>query len=222
MSMQFLNLFIVIATCLSIAGNVKAASIAPADVQCVRDFLDKSYVAAFVACDAAAKIQPSYINQVNLGVMRLKGWGTERDVGAAMRLFETATQLGKWDGTAEHNLGYAYDTGTVVRRDTAKAVSLYRRAAQSGHEGSQYNLGIAYLEGAGVGISYAEGYAWLLVARQSGSSEAQMALEQLSAQIPVEDKVKGKSRAMDLLKTLPPARDERIRRLLVELQNLAK
>lgn len=220
--MRFLNMFLAIASFLSIGGTAKAASIASADVQCARDFLGKNYVAAFAVCDAAAKIQPSYLNQVNLGVMRLYGWGTKRDVGAAIRFFETATQLGNWDGTAEHNLAYAYDTGTFVQRDAAKAVMLYRRAAQSGHEGSQYNLGIAYLEGTGVPISYAEGYAWLLVARQSGSKEAQAALEQLIGQISAEDKAKGKSKAMDLLKSLPPSRDERIKRLQVEIKTLSE
>ena len=51
---------------------------------------------------------------------------------------------------AQYNLGVLYHQGLGVKKDTAKALELYRVAANNNHPEAQYNLAIAYVEGVGV------------------------------------------------------------------------
>ena len=52
-------------------------------------------------------------------------------------------------------------------KDDAKAVLWYRRAAEEGHAGAQYNLGAAYANGAGVSADQETAVAWFFKAGQA-------------------------------------------------------
>ncbi len=50
---------------------------------------------------------------------------------------------------AQYNLAVLYHQGLGVKKDTAKAMQLYRVAASNNHPEAQYNLAISYVEGVG-------------------------------------------------------------------------
>jgi len=54
----------------------------------------------------------------------------------------TAVQLRQATQTAQFNLGVCYADGDGVAKDAEQAVSWYRRAAEAGHAGAQFNLGV--------------------------------------------------------------------------------
>ena len=60
----------------------------------------------------------------------------------------TACQKGRAE--ACNNLGVAYDKGTGVTQDYAKAVELYRKACDGQEAGGCFNLGVTYATGIGV------------------------------------------------------------------------
>lgn len=77
---------------------------------------------------------------------------------------------------AQYFLASAYAEGGGVRRNTATALDLYRRSAESGQVRSQYNLGVMYLKGDGVSASSTEALRWLKHSALGGYPDAQYAL----------------------------------------------
>ncbi|MDR1257131.1 MAG: tetratricopeptide repeat protein, partial [Spirochaetaceae bacterium] len=86
-----------------------------------------------------------------------------------------------WTGRAERGearaqfeLGVHYHNGTGgVRKDMARAVSWYTRAAESGYDPAQYNLALCYLDGAGVIKNEKKAFEWFVNAAEHGHAEAQ-------------------------------------------------
>ncbi len=73
------------------------------------------------------------------------------------------------DADAQVALGGLYLSGRgVPAPDTARAVSLYRQAAEQGHAVAQLNLGDFYLRGIGVSRDKAEAYRWFTLAARQG------------------------------------------------------
>ncbi len=70
--------------------------------------------------------------------------------------------------------------------DKAKAVQLFTNAAQAGHAESQYQLGLMYMKGWGVGRNVKDAYRWLNLAEQSGHSLAGRAKAALVSQLDAE------------------------------------
>ena len=66
-----------------------------------------------------------------------------------------------------------YSKGQGVHQDYKEAVLWYRKAAEQGHSGAQYNLGIMYDEGQGVPQDYKEAVKWTRLAAEQGHSGAQ-------------------------------------------------
>ena len=64
------------------------------------------------------------------------------------------------DSRAQCDLGNAYYSGKGVKRDIAKAVEWWRKAAISGNAIAQFNLGIAYAAGKGVKRDMGEAFKW--------------------------------------------------------------
>ena len=62
------------------------------------------------------------------------------------------------------SLGNLYYKGQGVPQDDAQAATWFRKAAEQGDAGAQYNLGGLYFWGRGVPQDYAEAYFWLDVA----------------------------------------------------------
>ena len=66
-----------------------------------------------------------------------------------------------------------YDIGRGVPEDDAEAVRWYRRAAEQGHAGAQYFLGLMYDYGLGVPLDDAEAVIWYRLAAEQGDASAQ-------------------------------------------------
>ena len=69
-----------------------------------------------------------------------------------------------------------YDLGLGVEPDQARAVRLYRRAAEQGFVPAWNNLGVAYALGRGVARDDAQTVAWLRKASERGFALAQNTL----------------------------------------------
>ena len=80
------------------------------------------------------------------------------------------------DPEALSNLGVLYDIGLGVVPDQARAVRLYRRAAEQGFVPAWNNLGVAYALGRGVARDDAQAVAWLRKASERGFALAQNTL----------------------------------------------
>ena len=64
------------------------------------------------------------------------------------------------DARAQYDLGYKYDTGSVLVQDYAQAMFWYRKAADQGYARAQYNLARMYAQGHGVPANPAEAAIW--------------------------------------------------------------
>lgn len=80
-----------------------------------------------------------------LGVIAQRGELGPPDPAAAARWFTTAVELGSPD--AAFLLANAYRTGAGVPRDDARALALYRRAADREHPAALQTLALAYAQG---------------------------------------------------------------------------
>jgi TPR repeat protein len=69
--------------------------------------------------------------------------------------------------------------GEGVRRDRAAAVAWFRRAAEQGHTGAQYNLGRVYDDGEGVTPDPKEAARWYRMVAERGDVDAQFHLAYL-------------------------------------------
>lgn len=67
----------------------------------------------------------------------------------------------------------------LVAKEAMKAISYYQRAANAGHAGAQYNLGLMYLKGEGVPRDALNGLGWLAKAADSGDEKAQALLQRI-------------------------------------------
>jgi len=114
--------------------------------------------------DAAKKGNSRALAQ--LGEMRLKGDQTPQNVAQGIELLEKAAQAG--EASAAFALGKAYDDGALVPVDRTRAYAYYRAAAAGNVPEAFFNLGAAYASARGVKRDYAEGLAWLILARKAG------------------------------------------------------
>ena len=80
------------------------------------------------------------------------------------------------DPGAQYNLALMYATGEGVPKDSATAVSWYRKAAEQGYPGAQYNLALMYAKGEGVPRDFATAVSWARKAAEQGHDVAQYEL----------------------------------------------
>ncbi len=139
--------------------------------------------------------------QHNLGVMYLNGQGVPKDTAEAVRWFRLAADQGHPDAVAalgrtepahtlpsspgaeeridaeeQYRLGQRYNYEV---EDYAEAARWYRLAAEQGHAGAQYSLGLIYAMGRGVEQDYAEAAQWYRLAAEQGHTGAQFLLGSL-------------------------------------------
>jgi serine/threonine protein kinase len=96
--------------------------------------------------------------------------------------FERGIQLNPNHPELQFMLGSMYSTyegGKGVTQDYAQADAWYRKAAEQGHSGAQYIIGLNYDFGDGVIQDYAQAAFWYRKAADQGHSEAQKDLGQL-------------------------------------------
>ncbi len=67
----------------------------------------------------------------------------------------------------------------LMAKEAMKAISCYRRAANAGHAGAQYNLGLMYLKGESVPRDALYGLGWLAKAADGGDKKAQELLQRI-------------------------------------------
>lgn len=110
------------------------------------------------------------------------GIGTKRgrqDFDSAYPLFVLAAKHGHPD--ASYRAGTCCENGWGCRRESAKAVQFFRKAAASLHPGAMYRLGIAELNGElGLSKSPKEGVKWLKRSAEHATAEFPHALHELA------------------------------------------
>ncbi|KAI0319935.1 HCP-like protein [Amylostereum chailletii] len=110
------------------------------------------------------------------------GIGTNKnrqDFDRAFPLFILAAKHGHPD--AAYRAGTCCENGWGCRRESAKAVQFYRKAAASLHPGAMYRLGIAELNGElGLSKSPKEGVKWLKRSAEHATAEFPHALHELA------------------------------------------
>ena len=67
----------------------------------------------------------------------------------------------------------------LIVKDAMKAISCYQLAANAGHAGAQYNLGLMYLKREGVPRDAVNGLDWLAKAADSGDKKAHELLQRI-------------------------------------------
>lgn len=77
---------------------------------------------------------------------------------------------------AQFVLGYLYEHGKSLPRDSSKAAENYRSAALQGYSPAENNLGSLYRLGIGVPRDMASAFQWYLLAAQHGNPAAQQNL----------------------------------------------
>ena len=110
------------------------------------------------------------------------GIGTHKnrqDFDRAFPLFILAAKHGHPD--AAYRAGTCCENGWGCRRESAKAVQFYRKAAASSHPGALYRLGIAELNGElGMSKRPKEGVKWLKRSAEHATAEFPHALHELA------------------------------------------
>ena len=87
----------------------------------------------------------------------------------------------KGDADAEFVLGKAYYTGQGMPQDYAKALDLYRKAADQGYAKAENNLASMYRQGLGVKRDMVEAAKWYRKAAEQGAALAQANLASMLA-----------------------------------------
>jgi TPR repeat protein len=129
----------------------------------------EDYEAAFAAYRALAEGPPDRVDgevAYRLGQMVRFGWGTGKDLPAAVRWLRLAAERGHAEAQAE--LGKMYRDGHGVPADDTQAARWLTQAAQAGVGIAQLNLGRMYKDGAGVPRDLVEAYAWFTLAAANG------------------------------------------------------
>lgn len=101
-----------------------------------------------------------------------------RDPKRGIAWLEQAT--GNNNSYAAYRLGKEYLRGQAVRRDAAKAVSCFTKAAELGNKWGQYMLGKLYLTGQEFQYDKTAAIYWLTQAADQGNSYAEFFLERLN------------------------------------------
>jgi len=72
-----------------------------------------------------------------------------------------------------------YAEGEGVAQDDTEALEWFRKAAEQGDAGAQFNLGMMYAEGEGIEQDNAEAVKWLRKAAEQGDEDALDELKRL-------------------------------------------
>ena len=136
-------------------------------------FVHQDYFKAKACFEIAAK-ENNYEAQNNLGIIYLKGLGTEPDPSLAFQYFMSSANGNYCD--AHRNLGICYEHGIGVKQDYLKAIKHYESAA--GYEKSDVliHLGNFYLKGIGVQQNTDIAIKYYNLAIKIGNSDGYIAL----------------------------------------------
>ncbi len=84
--------------------------------------------------------------------------------------------LGNPLAQAENVMGWYYFKGISVKKDIGEAIKHFRKAAELGDPSGQFNLGLMYATGNGIGPSQTEAAKWYKKSAEQGKASAQLNL----------------------------------------------
>lgn len=96
-----------------------------------------------------------------------------------------------------------------VPRDYAEAAKWYRKAAEQGHAGAQYNLGFMYGTGRGVPQNDVEAYVWWSLSAAQGDKQAATSRDIVARRMSRQEVVLGQQRAAAFVARKESASSER-------------
>jgi len=115
--------------------------------------------------------------QVNLAVLYLNGWGTEKNYGSALYWLKEAAKQDQ--PQAYTNLGLLYLNGWGVARNYEEALKNFRTAAEHGETGAMVNVGYMAENGMGTARDQAVAGEWYRRAADRGDALGQNNLADL-------------------------------------------
>ncbi len=77
------------------------------------------------------------------------------------------------DDKAQYFLGFMYEKGEGVLKDSTKAAEWLQKSAEQGNAKAQYLLGIMHANGEGVPKDYSKAAGWYQKAAEQGNADAQ-------------------------------------------------
>jgi TPR repeat protein len=92
------------------------------------------------------------------------------DYQTAFSRWERLAQFG--DARAQNKLGYLYERGLGVSKNTEVAFSWYQKSAESGLSSAQNNVGLCLLNGIGTAPNAAEARKWFELAVAQNNADA--------------------------------------------------
>ena len=104
----------------------------------------------------------------------LKGWGTEKDDGAAFAWYRQAAEKGSTQGMV--GVANCYMNGTGAERDARQVFDWNLRAAEAGDSAGMVNAASCYEDGFGVAQDSGLAFQWYLRAAEAGNDLAMYSL----------------------------------------------
>jgi hypothetical protein len=104
-----------------------------------------------------------------------KAYDAKKYKDAFINFKQAAEESG--DASAMCTLGYLYEVGRGVNRNTQKASEWYNRAAEGGNAQAQHNLAVCYELGIGTDKNPEKAEEWFNIAAENGSEAAKAYLE---------------------------------------------
>ena len=101
----------------------------------------------------------------------------QKDYATALKHIRPIAKQGH--ARAQTTLGFMYDLGFGVTKDSKEAVRWYRLAAKQGYAWGQNNLGWSYRDGDGVTKDSKEAIRWLRLSAKQGYADAQWNLARM-------------------------------------------
>jgi len=96
---------------------------------------------------------------------------------------------------AQYNMGKRYRDGNGVDQDLEMAARWFLAAARQGYAKAQNHIGVRYMRGEGVPQDNVEALKWLTLAAEQGHGGATATVEELSAQMTLEERAESQARA---------------------------
>ena len=113
------------------------------------------------------------------GIDAITGVGASRNDMLGIDYFRRSSDLGY--GPSQIALGYYYETGTILAREPAQALDLYRKAAQTGDPLAAWLAGRLYLLGGGVPRDRDAALKWLKISASQNNAYGAYYLGRLMA-----------------------------------------
>ncbi|GAB4060885.1 tetratricopeptide repeat protein [Uliginosibacterium sediminicola] len=156
-------------------------------------------VSALIGCATSNEVSTPEKSAYNRAV---EAWRSKNYV-LARQLWSAAIVEGAND-EAYNNLGHLLYYGLGGAEDAKQAVNLFRKGAALGVSEAQRHLGVAFEEGRGVKINYAQAYAWYKCAvatagankanepiEETIEKDSKAAMEAISLKMTITDRVEG-------------------------------